>query len=368
MTWNIADPQGNEAYKVRWEIVQYTKGRGLDLGCGVAKTYNHWIGVDNCVDSQLFGAQIKPDVWVPTCEKLDVFASQSMDFVFSSHLLDHIAPEKVHDTLKEWMRVIKPKGYLVLYLPDEDEYPKVGEPGANPDHKWNVSYERLIAYMPHGFDLIDFQKRNSHQEYSLYFVFQKVGSGEHFSYRKPKPQKTCGIVRYGAFGDLIQASSVFAALKAEGYHVTLYTSPPGDEIVKFDPNIDAFYIQDKDQVTNGFLAEFWAYHKAKYDKWVNLSESFAGSFLALPGRTMHFWPPALRHSMLDRNYLEVQHEIAGVKYAPKMHFYATEQERQWAKKERAKMGEFVIAWALAGSSVHKTWPYLDAVVASIMLA
>ncbi|HXN95975.1 MAG TPA: glycosyltransferase family 9 protein [Candidatus Acidoferrales bacterium] len=188
-----------------------------------------------------------------------------------------------------------------------------------------------------------------------------------FSFKDPKPVKTVGVCRYGAFGDLIQASSVFAALKAEGYHVTLYTSPPGDDIVKFDPNIDAFYIQDKDQVPNGLLGEFWAYHKAKYDKWVNLSESVEGSFLALPGRTMHFWPPALRHSMLDRNYLEVQHEIAGVKYAPKMHFYATEAERSWAKKERAKMGEFVIAWALAGSSVHKTWPYLDAAVASIML-
>lgn len=367
VVWRIDDPMGNEARKIAWEIVKYTRGRGLDLGCGIAKTYQHWIGVDNCIDTQLFGAQIKPDVWVPTCERLDVFASQSMDFVFSSHLLEHIAPEKVADTLKEWMRVIKPKGYLVLYLPDEAEYPKVGESGANPDHKWNVSYDQLLEYMPSGFDLIDFQKRNRDKEYSLYFVFQKVGSGEHFSYRKPKPAKTCGIVRYGAFGDLIQASSVFAALKAEGYHVTLYTSPPGDEIVKFDPHIDEFYLQDKDQVPNGLLGEYWAYHKAKYDKWINLSESVEGSLLALPGRTMHFWPPALRHSMLNRNYLEIQHEIAGVKYAPKMHFYATESERQWARKERAKMGEFLIVWALAGSSIHKTWKYLDTAIAAIML-
>lgn len=367
MTWDINAPMGNEAFKIRWEIVKWTRGRGLDLGSGVAKTYQHWISVDNCIDSQLFGASITPDVKVPTCERLDVFASQSMDFVFSSHLLEHIAPEKVADALKEWMRVIKPKGYLVLYLPDEDEYPKIGEPGANPDHKWNVSYDRVIEYMPDGFDLVDFQKRNQANEYSLYFVFQKVGHGEHFSYRKPKPQKTCGIVRYGAFGDLIQASSVFAALKAEGYHITLYTSPPGDEIVKHDPNIDAFYIQDKDQVPNHLLGEYWAYHQAKYDKWVNLSESVEGSFLALPGRTMHFWPPALRHSMLDRNYLEVQHAIAGVKYAPKMHFYASIEEKAWARKQRAKMGEFVIGYALAGSSVHKTWGGLDNVLAAIML-
>ena len=36
MSWNINDPQGNESGKIKWEIVPYTRGRGLDLGCGVA--------------------------------------------------------------------------------------------------------------------------------------------------------------------------------------------------------------------------------------------------------------------------------------------------------------------------------------------
>jgi ADP-heptose:LPS heptosyltransferase len=100
---------------------------------------------------------------------------------------------------------------------------------------------------------------------------------------------------------------------------------------------------------------------------VNLSESVEGSFLTLPGRTLHAWPPALRHSLLDRNYLETQHQIAGVPYHPKMRFYASAEEQSFARKQRARMGDFVIAWALAGSSVHKTWPYLDAIIASIML-
>jgi len=367
MVWRATDPMGNEAFKIRWELPKWTRGRGLDLGSGVAKTYQHWISVDNCADEALFGAHITPDVKIKTCEKLDVFASQSMDFVFSSHLLEHIPYENVKDTLKEWMRVIKPKGYLVLYLPDEDAYPKVGEPGANPDHKWNVNRAKVLDAMPDGFDLVDYQVRHEDREYSLFFVFQKTGSGRHLSYQKPKPEKTCGVVRYGAFGDLLQASSVFAALKHEGYHVTLYTSPPGDDIVRLDPNIDAFYIQDKDQVPNASLGEFWAYHKAKYDKWVNLSESVEGSLLALPGRTIHFWPPALRHGFLDRNYLEVQHKIAGVPHVPRVKFFPSADELQKIRKERAKMGSFVIAYALAGSSVHKTWGGLDSVIASLML-
>lgn len=370
--WRITDPQCNESSKIRWEIVEYTRGKGLDVGCGLQKLYPHWIGVDNKTDERLFGHPINCDIRVDTAERMEIFASGSMDFIFSSHLLEHIEPERVTGALREWMRIIKPKGYLVLYLPDEDEYPKVGTEGCNPDHKWNVNYDRLIQYMrgAGGWDLIEFQKRNQEREYSLYFVFQKVGAGQHESWKKKKPPagKTCGIVRYGAFGDLLQASSVFAGLKAQGYHLTLYTSPPGDEVVRHDPNIDAFYMQDKDQVPNHELGSYWDWHRKKYDKWVNLSESVEGSFLALPGRSLHYWPPKTRHAVMDHNYLDIQHSIAGVDNEPRhMRFFPTQEETAWAKKQRAKMGEFLIAWPLAGSSVHKTWLYLDNVVASLML-
>jgi ADP-heptose:LPS heptosyltransferase len=370
MTWNINDPQCNEGSKIKWEIVQYTRGRGLELGSGIQKLYPHFIAIDNKKDQALFGHPINPDIWVDSAERLDLIATGSMDFVFSSHLLEHIEPERVTGALKEWMRLIKPKGYLTLYLPDEDEYPKVGEEGANPDHQWNVNYERVIQYMrgAGGWDLVDFQKRNQEREYSLLFVFQKCNSGQHESWKKrERAKKTCAVVRYGAFGDLLQASSVFAGLKAQGYHVTVYTSAPGNEVIRHDPNIDAFYYQDKDQVPNHLLGEYWEYHKGKYDKWVNLSESVEASFLAIPGRTMHSWPPALRHQMMNVNYLEAQHRIAGIPHKHQVRFYPTDEEKTWARKQRAKMGEFCIAWPLAGSSCHKTWPHLDRVIAAIMV-
>jgi ADP-heptose:LPS heptosyltransferase/predicted SAM-dependent methyltransferase len=369
MTWRADGPQGNEAAKICWEIVRYTRGRGLDLGCGPQATFPHFIRVDNLKDSQLFGQHIKPDIRVDTAEDLSVFTTESMDFVFSSHLLEHIEPANVVKTLKEWLRVIKVGGYLVLYLPDEDAYPKCGEPGANPDHKWNVSYVRLIDYLRKAgsWDLVDFQKRGEDEEYSLYFVLQKKHKGQSFSCEQPKPPKTCGVVRYGAYGDLLQASSVLAGLKKQGYHLTLYTSPPGDEVVRHDPHIDCLYLQDKDQVPNAALSTFWAYQAKKYDKWVNLSESVEGTFLAIPGRTLDFMRPAARHQLANRNYLEFQHLMADVPHDPQMHFYPNADERTWAKVERAKTGGFTVVWSLAGSSIHKTWPYLDNILAALML-
>jgi len=150
--------------------VEYTNGRGLDLGCGQFKAFPHFIGVDNGHHWGMKGV----DVHVNTCEDLSLFASNSMDFVFSSHLLEHIKDYK--SALKEWMRVIKVGGYLILYLPDEDEYPKCGEVGANPDHKWNVNYDKVIEAMEEtcSWDLIRYEKRNQDREYSLFFVFEKL--------------------------------------------------------------------------------------------------------------------------------------------------------------------------------------------------
>lgn len=370
MTWRATDPCGSESQKVMWELPQYTRGRGLDLGCGPSKAFPHMIGVDNYTETAMFGIQMKPDV-VSNCEKLEVFGSATMDFVYSSHLLEHIAPEKVVSTLREWSRVLKPSGYLILYLPDEDEYPKVGEEGANQDHKWNVSYDALIGYMKDvgGWDLLRFEKRNKDREYSLFFVFRKRGDAKQlYSFRNPRPEKRAAVIRYGAFGDAIQASSILPGLKEQGFHVTFYCNPRTQEVLKHDPNIDEFYIQDTDQVPNHLLPDFWNHEKAKFERWVNLSESVEGNLLALPGRANHKWPINLRRKAMDTNYFEFTHDLAEVPMPPHPKFFPTEDEKAWAKKERARIGgDMLIMYSLAGSSVHKVWPWQDQLFARILL-
>lgn len=396
MVWSIDNPQGNEAFKAAWELVKWTRGRGLDVGAGPNKLFPHFISVDNCRDHVLYGNASRPDVLVKTATELPMFASGSMDFVLSSHLLEHIPLDgrdprqfsdavmralaekmmmethSVAEALREWIRVIRTDGYLVLLVPDEDEYPKVGEIGANPDHLWNCNYDLIVEQMKKtgcSWDLVDFQKRNADQEYSLMFVFQKRNGGQHFSWKhKKRPEKTACIVRYGAFGDLLQCSSVAWGLKEQGYHVTLFTSPPAHEVIEHDPNIDAFYFQDRDQVPNHLLGEFWDYHRKKYDKWVNLSESVEVSLLSTPGKTPHTWSPAARHRLMNINYVEMSHLIAGIPHKPQVRFYPLASERDWARKERVRLGgEPLILWALSGSSVHKTWGGLDATIASILL-
>ena len=365
--WSLENSKNNEAAKIRWECVPYFRGDILDIGCGPYKCFPHWVGLDNGHHWGTIGADLK-------CEATDLgrFTSRSHDGVFSSHLLEHVRYEHVPETLREWCRVIKDGGHLMLYLPDEAQYPKVGDKWANHDHKWDVNYERVVAAMEQierGWDLIEYQVRSETDEYSLWFVF-KLGKGrEHrLSFRDPKPNKTAAVIRYGAQGDMIQMSSILPGLKAQGYHVTVYCQAgAGHDVVKHDPHIDRFIIQGKDEVPPQFLGEFWAETRKKYDKWINLCESVEATLLAAPGSTEWEWPNEVRAKYCDRNYLEFTHELAGVPppYQPK--FYSTLEERAWARKTAARFGHRNILWSLAGSSGHKVWPWLDQIIARVML-
>jgi predicted SAM-dependent methyltransferase len=376
MTWKITDPQGHEAAKVRWELVRWTRGRGLDIGAGMTRTFQHFITVDNNIDAQLFGHPMpRPDLYVTDGGDLSILADASMDFIFSSHMLEHVEEERLVKVLREWLRVLKMGGRLILYLPDADEYPKVGEEGANKDHKWNVTYNRVLELMGHtgvGFDLMDYQKRNAGFEYSLFFVFKKAHETPRaFHHDRPRPTaKTCAVIRYGAIGDMMQAASVLRALKEEGYHTTLYAAeePNGWEVLQHDPHVDEFYIQGRGQVPDQHLPEFWANERPKYDKWANLCESVEGGLLAMSNRPVDTYSPVARHQMLDFNYVERQHLIAGVmQYPPRVHFYANAAEVKWAHAEKKAFGQFLVLWSLSGSSVHKVWPWVDNIVSGLLL-
>lgn len=189
-----------------------------------------------------------------------------------------------------------------------------------------------------------------------------------FSWKDPKPAKTCAVIRYGAIGDNVMASSIFPGLKEQGYHVTCYVqSGNGYETIKHDPHVDRFIVQDRDAVPNQFLGEFWAETRKKYDKWINLGESVEGTLLASPGRANWEWPNEVRAKYMNRNYLEWTHELAGVPQPYRPKFYSTPKEREKARWTAQKWGRRNILWSLAGSSGHKVWPHLDAVVAAIML-
>lgn len=372
MVWRKEAPQGDETAKVRWELVPFTRGLGYDIGCGPYKAFPHFIGIDNRKDVQMFGIQMDPDITVPDASQLPMLASAHADFVYSSHTLEHI---KDHEkALKEWWRVIKPGGHLCLYLPHKSFYPNIGTDGANPDHVHDFLPQDIVDTMKGigGWDLLVNEEREQDDEYSFFQVYKKYADAKihNFSCHDPKPTKTCAVVRYGAWGDVLQMTSILPALKEAGYHITLYTVPRAWDAVKYEPLIDRVILQDPEQVPNGALGAFWGYIKKKYDKFVNLSESVEASLLAMPDRTAYQWSDEARRAYMGHNYVEFTHKIAGVKFdKPKMRFYLSDDEKAAVLKERRNLGGSpLIMWVLAGSSIHKVWAGVDSVIARILIS
>jgi ADP-heptose:LPS heptosyltransferase/predicted SAM-dependent methyltransferase len=355
MAWSLDGPQGFESRKIKYLLPKYTRGRVLEIGCGMEKAFPHFIGYDS---GHHFGRGAA-DV-IGEANNLELFASNSFDAVFSSHVLEHMPDMQA--AVDEWGRVIKLGGYLCLYVPSANLYPLCGEEGANPDHKHDIYPNDLQALLENSAQhwvIEEFEERGAGNEYSIFAVARKA-------YGPPavKPQKTACVCRFGGFGDMIQTALLFPRLKEQGYHVTVMTTPKGKDIIKHDPYVDDWYLLDQDQIPNNELTAFWQVQSTRFDKFINLSESIEGQLLALPGRVNHSWPHEVRKKRLNTNYHEWTAELAGVPFKPCKLFYASTEEEGKAKCDDAV---FTVVWALSGSSPHKFTPHQDAVIARILL-
>jgi SAM-dependent methyltransferase len=105
----------------------------LNLGCG-DKLLEGYINVDLVEDR----SGVKPDV---NCDlrNLSVFESDYADEILSVHVVEHFWRWEVEHVLSEWVRVLKPKGKLILECPNLisacEEFLRDPEAGASPNQK-----------------------------------------------------------------------------------------------------------------------------------------------------------------------------------------------------------------------------------------
>lgn len=362
MVWRAEDPQGNEAAKVKFDVIPFVGASGFDLGCGPQKVFDHFLGIDSGKDTSLFGIQMRPDIVVPDCAHMPMFADGATDTVFSSHALEHIEDHRA--ALAEWWRLLRVGGHLILYLPHRDLYPRIGTPGSNPDHKHDFAPEDIVAAMREvaaDWDLLVNETRGERAEYSFLQVYRKtagVGRGE--AALLTRPAKSVGIVRPGAYGDSLWGASVAAAFKADGYHVTMYTGPNGADVLAHDPNIDRIVTLRGDWFDDSDWCLYYLWESKKYDRFVNLIGGAETYLLPHPNEMAYYWPAAVRHARMNRNYVEAMHEVAEIPYTLRQRFYPSEAERAWAKAQRAKLfpGPLVVI-APTGSGAPKTWPHVQ---------
>ena len=155
----------------------------LDLGAGYSRKPGY-LRVDLDPDC-------KPDYLLPA-DNLTKVRSESVDEVYSAHLLEHFAQDKTFIVLREWYRVLKPGGKLLLKVPDcgaaalafvekkisGDDYQRIilgRDPAANPfmQHKnmfWAGKLERFLFVT--GYVKV-FNQTKKDGRYELFYIAER---------------------------------------------------------------------------------------------------------------------------------------------------------------------------------------------------
>lgn len=102
------------------ELAPYLEGKVLDLGCGGKKIDPRVIGVDIRPSGE-YGVgynSLIPSGGEVACDVVELkpFADKSVDAILAKHLTEHILD--VPKALREWRRVLKYGGRLVIIVPD----------------------------------------------------------------------------------------------------------------------------------------------------------------------------------------------------------------------------------------------------------
>lgn len=127
---------------------RYFKGFGLDVGGGsdTLAAFSEFFPLARGItpyDMPNGDAQLLANV-----------EDDSFDFLYSSHCLEHLRDPA--QALSNWIRVVKPGGYLTVQVPDEDLYEQGHWPSRyNSDHKLTFTIRKAKSWSPVSVNVLD---------------------------------------------------------------------------------------------------------------------------------------------------------------------------------------------------------------------
>lgn len=126
-------------------------GEGIDIGAGPDPLSRY---------VELFPAMASVKAWDledGDAQLMNGVAEASFDFVHSSHCLEHMHDPR--EALRNWLRILRPGGYLVVTVPDEDLYELGVWPSRfNSDHKCTFTIHKTKSWSPVSINILDLAK------------------------------------------------------------------------------------------------------------------------------------------------------------------------------------------------------------------
>lgn len=169
----------SETAKQRHLTEGYCTGNGCDVGSGGDPVVPWAISIEQPEDKyqRYTSGTGKPNVqWRGDGRELP-FKDATLDFVYSSHLLEDF--EYWGPVLREWVRVLKVGGHLVILIPDKElfrESVASGRNSPNCAHKHEGFVGEISTYADNlGLRVIEDQLCNSEPfDYNILFVAVKL--------------------------------------------------------------------------------------------------------------------------------------------------------------------------------------------------
>lgn len=158
-------------------LLPFLKGKILDIGAGIDPVTKEAV----IFDKEQGDAQV-----------LDrYFPQSSFDTVFSSHCLEHMVNPL--EAIQSWFSLVKPGGFLITIVPDEDLYEQGHFPSIfNSDHKATFTLAKTNSWSPVSYNCLDIA--NGLDSELIYLAVQS----DNYDFRK-RTFKKLGILRYRLF-------------------------------------------------------------------------------------------------------------------------------------------------------------------------
>jgi predicted SAM-dependent methyltransferase len=157
---------GNLAFKK----LSSSQNLKLEFGSGSKKGTQGWTTIDIVSGADIEWNLLNP---IPLSEN-------SVDVIYSSHLLEHLSYKEMINVLNGWFRILKPNGKLMICVPDASHYlrayhnsdtiqefiPQFYQPAFN--YHSAIDYINYIAYM-------DGSHKHLFDQENLHAILQFVG-------------------------------------------------------------------------------------------------------------------------------------------------------------------------------------------------
>ena len=129
-------------------ISRYFRGTGIDIGAGTDPVSLY---------HELFPLMGKVRIWDikdGDAQVMEGVEDNTYDFVHSSHCIEHLHNPVIG--LENWIRIVKPGGFVIVTVPDEDLYEQgIFPSNKNSDHKWTFTIYKKSSWSEKSINVLE---------------------------------------------------------------------------------------------------------------------------------------------------------------------------------------------------------------------